>query len=100
MRKNWLMTVAGIMAGLGGVPILVSQIPGINPPHWWQVLIFPFLLVGVVGTVMLGVAGKGQDEHSTQAQTDLATIKNPEVQTKAAQDVVVAKVEAKIAGKP
>lgn len=92
MRKNWLVTVAGIMAALGSVPILVAT-SGVTPPLWWAHLAFPFILIGIIGTVLLGYAAKGQDEHSTAAQVQVATIEKPGIQAAAV-------VQAKKEGQP
>lgn len=73
MRKNWLTTTAGIMAALGGVPVLVAQ-SGAHLPAWWSSAAFVFVLIGVVGVALLGVAAKGQDEHSTEQQVQVSTI--------------------------
>jgi len=72
MKKNWLVTVAGIMAALGGVPVLIAT-SGVTPPLWWSHVAFFFVLVGVVGVALMGWAAKGEDEHSTVAQTQAAT---------------------------
>ena len=98
-KTSNLMTIGGIMAAFGtgliGVPQIVLQTYAIvvkdGPPHWFTVLILPMLLFGILlttlGTAILGVAGKGQDEHSTIAQTEAATVA-------AANNNVQAKVEA------
>jgi len=79
-KSSSLMTWGGIMAAFGtgliGVPQLVLQTYAIvvkeGPPHWFTVMILPMLLCGIMlttlGTAILGVAGKGQDEHSTPDQ--------------------------------
>lgn len=71
-KKNSLVTAAGIMAALGSVPILVAT-SGVTPPSWWAHLAFPFILLGIIGTVLLGWAAKGQDEHSTEHEVIAAT---------------------------
>lgn len=73
-KSSLLVTIAGIMAALGAVPVLVAT-AGVTPPNWWAHLAFPFVLIGIVGTVLLGFAAKGQDEHSTEAQVAEATEK-------------------------
>jgi hypothetical protein len=73
MRKNWLTTTAGIMAALGTVPVLIAQ-SGAHLPAWWGTAAFVFVLIGTIGVVLLGVAAKGQDEHSTADQVQLSTI--------------------------
>lgn len=69
MRKNWLMTVAGIMAGFISIPVGAATL-GYHLP---QTLGLAFVIIGLIGGVMVGVVGKGQDESSTQAQVDKAT---------------------------
>ena len=98
-KTSNLMTIGGIMAAFGtgliGVPQIVLQTYAIvvkdGPPHWFTVLILPMLLFGILlttlGTAILGVAGKGQDEHSTIPQMEAAT-------AKAAVDQVITKTEA------
>lgn len=67
MRKNWMTTVGGVLAGLGTLPLLVTA-SHVAFPLWWNDLQFPLLLTGMVGTILMGLAAKGQDEHSTPAQ--------------------------------
>ena len=74
MRKNWLTTTAGIMAALGGVPVLVAQSSLTHVPAWWANAQFYFILCGIVGVALLGYASKGQDEHSTEQQVEVSTI--------------------------
>lgn len=73
MKKSWVVTVAGIMAAMGGVPILVAS-SGVTPPLWWPRLAFPFVLTGIIGSALLGWAAKGQDEHSTESQVAEASL--------------------------
>jgi hypothetical protein len=70
MRKNWLTTVGGIMGGCLGVPLIVAQ-AGYRLPGW---LALTFVCIGAVGGVIVGVAAKGQDEHSTSAEVQAADI--------------------------
>lgn len=72
MRKNWLTTTSGIMMGLGSLPNLVTASHA-NVPLWWNSCQFPLVLTGMVGFILLGVAAKGQDEHSTVSQVEAAT---------------------------
>jgi hypothetical protein len=74
MRKNWLTTTAGIMAALGGVPVLVAQSSLTHIPAWWANAQFYFILCGIAGVALLGYSSKGQDEHSTAAQVAVSTI--------------------------
>ena len=104
-KTSNLMTIGGIMAAFGtgliGVPQIVLQTYAIvvkeGPPHWFTVLILPMLLAGILmttlGAAILGVAGKGADDHSTIAQTEAATVN-------AANDNVQSKVEANPAEMP
>ena len=73
MKSNTLVTIAGIMAALGSVPLLVAT-SGVTPPLWWAKLSFPFILLGIVGTALMGWAAKGADEHSTAAEVQTATV--------------------------
>jgi hypothetical protein len=91
MRTNWLVTVAGIMAAMMGVPVAVAALPSsIVIPAWWSHIAFFFVLVGIVGTVLLGWAAKGADVHSTAAQVATSTIDNPQIE-QAAKAQAVAK---------
>lgn len=72
-KSSLLVTIAGIMAALGGIPVLVAA-AGVVPPSWWSHVTFPLVLIGIVGTALLGFAAKGQDEHSTADQVQAATI--------------------------
>ncbi len=98
-KSSNLMTIGGIMAAFGtgliGVPQIVLQTYALvikdGPPHWFTVMILPMLLIGILmttlGTAILGVAGKGADDHSSLAQVEASTVK-------AVSDNVQAKVEA------
>ncbi len=104
-KSSNLMTLGGILSGVGtglvGIPITVTtyyaQIVKDGVPHWFSALTLPMILLGfllaMLGTVILGVAGKGADDHSTLAQTEAATVQ-------AANDNVQAKVEANPAEMP
>jgi hypothetical protein len=108
-KTSNLMTIGGIMAAFGtgliGVPQIVLQTYAIvvkdGPPHWFTAMILPMLLLGILmttmGTAILGVAGKGQDEHSTPAQVEAAAVQAKVAQVAldadaAAHPVVPAKV--------
>lgn len=69
MRKNWLTTVAGVMTAVGGFPIAL----GAMGYHINQTASLVMVVVGMLGGAVLGVAAKGQDEHSTIAQVEGAT---------------------------
>ena len=92
MRKNWLTTVAGIMAALGSVPILVAT-SGFTPPTWWAKIAFPFILIGIIGTALLGFAAKGEDEHSTAAQVAQSTLEAPANKGEGAVTVAVGQAQ-------
>lgn len=66
MRKNWMTTLGGVMAGLGTLPLLATA-SHMALPLWWNACQFPLFLVGAIGTIIIGVAAKGQDEHSSPA---------------------------------
>ena len=66
-RKNWMTTLGGIMAGLGTLPLLATA-SHLDLPLWWNYCQFPLFLIGSIGTIILGVAAKGQDEHNTPPQ--------------------------------
>jgi len=74
LRKNWMTTLGGILAGLGTLPLLVTA-SHMAFPLWWNNVQFPLFLCGAVGTIIMGLAAKGQDEHSTIPQTEAATVK-------------------------
>lgn len=84
MKKNWLTTVGGLMTALGGVPLLVAT-SGYTPPSWWQHLVFPLILIGILGAVITGWAAKGADEHSDQSQVNTATVVKKVEQVQEAQ---------------
>lgn len=48
-----------------------------GPPHWLLVTMLIMIVAGVVllalGNAIVGVAGKGQDTHSTEQQIEAAT---------------------------
>jgi hypothetical protein len=75
MRKNWMTTIGGIMVALGTLPPLVTA-SHVAAPLWWNSCQFPLLLLGLIGGAMLGLAAKGQDEHSTESQVTVATAKS------------------------
>lgn len=77
MFKNWFTTMAGIMASMLGVPVAVTTyyatVAKMGPPEWWNHVQFPLVLIGIIGTVLIGVAAKGADQHSTSAQVQAST---------------------------
>ncbi len=86
-RKNWITTLGGIMAGLGTLPMLVTA-SRVAFPLWWNSVQFPLVLTGMLGTILLGVAAKGADEHSTLPQMEAST-------ARAVADDVISQVQAK-----
>ena len=70
MRKNWLTTVAGVLTSVGGFPIAL----GAMGYHVNQTVGLVMVITGMLGGALLGAASKGQDEHSTVAQVEDATI--------------------------
>lgn len=73
MRKNWMTTLAGIMVGLGTLPMLATY-SHLALPLYWNECQFPLFLIGAIGGILLGVSAKGQDEHSTVRQVEAATV--------------------------
>jgi hypothetical protein len=71
LRKNWMTTLGGVLAGLGTLPLLVTA-SHVAFPLWWNDVQFPLFLCGAAGTIIMGLAAKGQDEHSTPAQMQAA----------------------------
>lgn len=71
MKSNLVTTIGGIMAGMAGFPVLLGT-AHLAVPNWLNVALF---LIGATGTVIIGVAAKGQDEHSTATQVDAASEK-------------------------
>lgn len=76
MRKNWLMTVAGIIGLFSGLPTVwgtaVREGAIHTPMPGWLYVICMFSLPLSLGIV--GISGKGQDEHSTLDQVEKSTI--------------------------
>lgn len=56
MKKNWLTTAGGIMAGFSGIPVLAG-VSHIAIPNWINVACF---IVGAVG----GYRGRGIGQRS------------------------------------
>jgi hypothetical protein len=87
-KSSNLMTIGGIVSAFGtsliGIPLTVTtyyaQVAKTGPPTWFNESMLPMILVGFLmtaaGTAILGVAGKGADEHSTLPQTEAATVKS------------------------
>jgi hypothetical protein len=64
MKKNWLTTVGGVMALFGAIPIALGT-AGVHMPRWLYVVC---ISLSVLGPGIVGIAAKGQDEHSTPTQ--------------------------------
>jgi hypothetical protein len=79
MFKNWVTTLGGILAGLGTLPLIVTA-SHVAFPLWWNYCQFPLFLLGAIGTIILGLAAKGADQHSTAGQVAAATAQNMSVQ--------------------
>ncbi len=98
-RSSTMMTLGGIVSAFGtsliGIPLTVTtyyaQIAKTGPPNWFNESMLPMILIGFLmtaaGTAILGVAGKGADDHSSLAQVEASTVQ-------AVNDNVQAKVEA------
>lgn len=69
-RSNLLTTIGGIMAGFGVIPIALGT-AHVAMPSWLYVVCISF---AAIGPVIVGVAAKGQDEHSTADQVRTASI--------------------------
>ncbi len=86
-RSSTLTTIGGVLGAFGlsvaGAPLIVmqyyAQVVKAGPPQWFNDLILPMLLIGVLmaalGQAITGAAAKGADDHSTMAQTEAATTK-------------------------
>ena len=86
-KTSTLTTLGGIISGVGtglvGIPITVTtyyaQIVKDGVPHWFSVLTLPMILSGfvmaMIGTTVLGVASRGQDDVPTIPQVEAATVK-------------------------
>lgn len=113
-RSSGLMTFAGVLSavstGMLGMPFAVAQyyatIVKDGPPAWWLSCVFPMILFGMVGNMVglaiIGVVGKGADDHSTIAQVQAST-STVTAQTPAAVDqakVQVEQADAQAAKKP
>jgi hypothetical protein len=85
MFKNWFTTLAGIMAGLGTLPMMAGA-SHVAIPLWWNNCQFPLILVGAIGVIMLGVAAKGADEHSTQNEVAVSSVEATVAQVKKADE--------------
>lgn len=69
---NWMTTLGGLLAGLP--PIVITSFMSAGAPlgpRWTAVL----SIVGGVGTLLIGLAAKDANTHSTQDQIQAATAK-------------------------
>jgi len=79
MRKNWMTTAGGIMALFIGLPTILAA-SHLNTPNWFSVAC---IVIGTLGGGLVGLAAKGQDEHSTVSQVEASTqVKDVEEQVK------------------
>lgn len=74
MRKNWMTTLGGVLAGIGTLPLLMTA-SHVALPLWWNDCQFPLFLCGGLGTILMGVSAKGIDEHSTVDQVQASSLK-------------------------
>ena len=63
---NWMTTVGGLLAGIPPI-ILASGL--VLSPRWMQIL----SILGGVGVLLIGVAAKDANTHSTQAEVNAST---------------------------
>lgn len=70
MRKNWLTTAGGIITLFAGIPPALGA-AHVAMPGW---LYMVCIMCGVIGPGIIGIGAKGQDEHSTTAEVNQATI--------------------------
>jgi hypothetical protein len=82
MRKNWLTTIGGIMALMGGIPIALGSAHVAMPP-WFYLLC---ISCGVIGPGIIGIAAKGQDEQTKPNQVEIAQIVIPAPPTETNQE--------------
>jgi hypothetical protein len=82
MRKNWLTTIGGIMALMGGIPIALGSAHVAMPP-WFYLLC---ISCGVIGPGIIGIAAKGQDEQQKPNQVEIAQIAIPAPPAEANQE--------------
>ena len=73
MKKNWLTTVGGIMALFLALPTVLGA-SHLAIPNWMNIA---FVIIGTLGGGIVGIAAKGQDEHSTVQQVENATATKP-----------------------
>ncbi len=104
-KSSNLMTIGGIVSAFGtsliGIPLTVTtyyaQVAKTGPPTWFNESMLPMILIGFLmtaaGTAILGVAGKGADDHSSLAQVEASTLQ-------AGNDNLQARVEANPAEMP
>jgi hypothetical protein len=64
--QNWMTTLGGFLAG---IPAIIIGSGLVLTPKWTQIL----SIVGGVGVLLIGLAAKDANTHSTQAQVTKAT---------------------------
>jgi len=70
LPTNWMTTLGGILAGLP--PIVITSFMSAGAPltaRWTAIL----SIVGGVGTLLIGLAAKDANTHSTTEQVNAAT---------------------------
>lgn len=107
LKSSKLVTICGLVESFGfalaAVPVAIiiayAQIIKDGPPHWFNVIVFPTVALGitlkVLGSGVGGWASKGADEVPTKPQVDAATI-----EAKAEKQVEAAKIDPASGGKP
>jgi hypothetical protein len=68
-RSNLLTTIGGIMALFASIPVALGM-AHVAMPGWFYATC---VTLGVLGPGIVGLAAKGQDEHSTDVQVQQAT---------------------------
>jgi hypothetical protein len=65
---NWMTTFGGLLAG---IPIIVINSGLVLTPRQTQIL----AIIGGVGTLLIGLAAKDSNTHSTMQQVQASTVK-------------------------
>ena len=86
MKKNYMTTIGGIMALFIGLPTVLGA-SHLSVPNWMNVA---FIIIGTLGGGVIGLAAKGQDEHSDADEVAKATVIN---QADAMNAAIVKQVE-------
>jgi len=66
--QNWMTSLGGLLAG---IPIIVINSGLALTPRQTQIL----SIIGGVGTLMIGLAAKDSNTHSTMQQVQVSTMK-------------------------